>query len=142
MVEREFTGASFNQFLNEEKLMGTRCKGCGALYLPPRPICIKCYSRDMEWVEMKGKGKLYAFTAICVAPTMMIKEGCGRDNPYCTGVVELEEGVKISARILGVDARNPEKIKIGTPLSIEFVHQGKGENRATFLAFKANSAGA
>jgi uncharacterized OB-fold protein len=137
-VEREFTGNSFNHFLNEEKLMGTRCKKCGALYLPPRPICLKCYGREMEWVQMKGKGKLFAFTSICVGTTIMTREGCGRDNPYCSGIVELEEGVKISARILGVDAKNPDKIKVGTPLSIEFVHKGEGESKATFLAFRAN----
>src|SRR4030042_682159 len=98
-VEREFTGASFNRFLNEEKLMGTRCRGCGALHLPPRPICTKCYSRDMEWVGMKGKGKLSAFTSICVTPTLMIQEGFGRDKPCCSGVVELEEGDRKSTRL-------------------------------------------
>ena len=35
----------------------------------------------------------------------MIAEGYGRDNPYLAGVVELDEGVKISAQILGADAR-------------------------------------
>lgn len=138
MMESEFTGASFSKFLNEEKLMGTKCKGCGALFLPPRPICIKCHGREMEWVEMKGKGKLVAFTSICVGTSLMSREGCGRDNPYCSGIVELEEGVKISARILGVNTQKPEEIKIGTPLSIEFVHKGEEENKVTFLAFKAN----
>jgi len=138
MEERAFTGNSFNQFLNEDKLMGTKCKGCGALYLPPRPICTKCHGWAMEWVELKGKGKLSAFSSICVAPTLMINEGCGRDNPHCSGVVELEEGVKISGRILGVDTQNPEKIKIGTPLSVEFVRHGEGEDKVTYLAFKAN----
>ncbi|MFC1925992.1 Zn-ribbon domain-containing OB-fold protein [Chloroflexota bacterium] len=137
-MEREFTGASFSQFLNEEKLMASKCKGCGAIHLPPRPICTKCHSCEMEWVEMKGKGKLAAFTSICVAPTMMIKEGCGRDKPYCSGIVELEEGVTISGRILGVDNANPENIKVGTPLSVEFVQRGEEENKVTFLAFKAN----
>lgn len=137
-MERAITGASFNQFLNEERLMGTRCRGCGALYLPPRPICTKCYSKDMEWVEMKGKGKLFAFTSICVTPTLMIKEGYGRDKPCCSGIVELDEGVRISGRILGVDNDNPDNIKVGTPLSVEFVHRGDGENQVTFLAFKAN----
>lgn len=137
-MERAFTGHSFNQFLNEEKLMGTKCRGCGTLHLPPRPICTECGSREMEWVEMKGKGKLFAFTSICVAPTLMIEEGCGRDKPYCSGVVELDEGVKITGRILGVDNDNPENIKVGTPLSVEFVHRGEGENKVTYLAFRAN----
>ncbi len=136
-MEREFTSASFNEFLGEKKLMASKCTKCGALYLPPRPLCIKCFGTEMEWAEMKGKGKLAAFTTIAIAPTLMIEEGYGRDNPYCTGVVELEEGPKISARILGVDAKKPEEIKIGTPLAVDFVERGEGEGKRTFLAFKA-----
>lgn len=136
MEQREFSGASFYQFLGEEKLVASKCKKCGALYLPPKPMCTSCYSDEMEWAEMKGKGKLAAFTTIAVASTLMIEEGYGRDNPYCTGVVELEEGPKISARILGVDPKKPEEIKVGTPLTVEFVERGEGEQKKTFLAFR------
>lgn len=136
-MEREFTSASFNQFLGEKKLMASKCTKCGALYLPPRPLCIKCFSSEMEWVEVKGKGKLAAFTTIHVGPTFMLEEGYDRNNPYCTGVVELEEGPKISARILGLDAKKPGEIKIGTPLTVDFVERGEGEGKKTFLAFKA-----
>ena len=136
MEHRDFTSASFYQFLSEKKLMASKCKRCDALYLPPRAICIRCHGDEMEWAEMRGKGKLAAFTAINIAPTLMIEEGYGRDNPYCTGVVELEEGPKISARILGVDARKPEGIKVNTPLTVDFVERGEGEDRKTFLAFK------
>lgn len=136
MEQREFSGASFYQFLGEKKLVASKCKECGALYLPPKPMCTSCYSDEMEWAEMKGKGKLAAFTTIAVASTLMIEEGYGRDNPYCTGVVELEEGPKISARILGVDPKKPEEIKVGTPLTVEFVERGEGEEKKTFLAFR------
>lgn len=136
MEQREFSGASFYQFLGEKKLVASKCKKCGALYLPPKPMCTSCYSDEMEWAEMKGKGKLAAFTTIAVASTLMIEEGYGRDNPYCTGVVELEEGPKISARILGVDPKKPEEIKVGTPLTVEFLERGEGEQKKTFLAFR------
>lgn len=136
-MEREFTSASFNEYLSEKKLMASKCTKCGALYVPPRPLCNKCFGSEMEWAEMKGKGKLAAFTTIAIAPTLMIEEGYGRDNPYCTGVVELEEGPKISARILGVDAKKPEEIKIDTPLAVDFVERGEGAEKRTFLAFRA-----
>ena len=55
--EREVNSASFYQFIAEKKLMASRCKKCQALYLPPHPICVKCYGNEMEWVEMKGKGQ-------------------------------------------------------------------------------------
>lgn len=115
--------------------MASRCKKCQALYLPPHPICTKCHANDMEWVEMQGSGRLAAFTAIAVGPTCTIDEGFDRNNPYLVGIVELEEGPKISGRILGLDPKKPEDIKVGTPLTVEFLEQGAGKR--TFLAFKA-----
>lgn len=136
MEERPFNDTSYEQFLNERKIMGSKCKKCGALALPPRPICVSCSGTQMEWVQFKGTGKLAAFTSIVVAPPYMAKEGFGRSNPYVVGVVELEEGVKTVARIVGVDAKKPEQIKVGTPLKAEFLEKGEGPERRTFLAFK------
>jgi uncharacterized protein len=133
---KPFNDASYERFLNEWKIMGTKCKKCGALALPPRPICVSCYGSELEWIEFKGTGKLAAFTSISVAPPNMAKEGYGRNNPYVVGVVELDEGVKAVARIVGVDAKKPEQIKVGTPLTAEFLTKEEGGGRKTFLAFK------
>jgi len=133
----DVTSAAYQQFLNQKKLMGSKCKSCGSVHLPPRPICLECGAPATEWVELKGKGKLAAFTTIHVGPTFMAQEGYDRNNPYCTGIVELEEGPKISARILNIDARKPQAIKVGTPLTVDFVERGQGETKQTFLAFKA-----
>ena len=133
--EKEFNSASFYQLLAEKKLMASRCKKCQALYLPPHPICTKCGGDDMEWVEMKGKGKLAAFTSIAVGPSSTIEEGSDRNNPYLVGIVELDEGPKISARIHGLDAKIPETIKIGTALAVEFPQQE--QSKGCYLAFKA-----
>jgi len=89
----------------------------------------------MQWIELKGKGKLVAFTCIAVGPPFMVQEGYDRKHPYISGVVELEERVKVDARIEGVDGSKPEAIRIGTPLVVKFLHRGEGENRRTFLAF-------
>ena len=136
MAERPFNDISYEQFLNEEKLMGSRCKKCGTLFVPPRSICVKCYAAEMEWVEMEGKGKLAAFTCISVGPPFMIAEGYDRKRPYVSGVVALEKGTRVVARIEGVDGSKPETIKIGAPLQVEFLHRGEGDNLTTFLAFK------
>lgn len=137
MVEtREFTSVSFNKFLSEKKLMASQCRKCKAVYLPPRPLCIRCYSEEMKWMGLKGRGTLTAYTVIAVGPTFMIEEGYDRKNHYCSGIVQLEEGPKISARILGVDVKNPDAIRIGTPLEVDFLERGEGENKKTFLAFK------
>jgi len=131
-----FTSAAFYNFLNEHKLMGSRCATCGAIYLPPRPVCPHCQDSEMEWVEMSGQGKLVAFTVVHIAPTAMLAAGYNRKNPYCVGVVQVEEGPSISAQILGVDVTHPETIGIGTPVTVDFVERGAEEMSQTFLAFK------
>ena len=132
MEERPYSDISYERFLNEEKLMGSRCKECGTHFIPPRSICVGCYKSQMEWVEMTGKGKLAAFTCITIAPPFMIAQGYDRDHPYCSGVVELEEGGRVYARIEGVDASNPEIGWVGMPMKVKFLH---GEHE-TYLAFE------
>ena len=46
-----FTIEQFYRFVNEGKLMGAKCKKCGKIMLPPRPICIQCYSENLEWIK-------------------------------------------------------------------------------------------
>lgn len=143
MDDRPITITSFEQFLTEGKLMATKCRHCGALWCPPRPVCNKCSSSEMEWQEMSGKGKLATFTIIGVGTALMLEAGYNRENPYCAGIVELEEGPKISAQILGVDTSNPENINIGIPLQKDFVERGtfsfsSGLKKVpkTYLAFR------
>jgi len=136
MNDKPFNDYSYEQFLNEWKIMGSKCKKCGALSIPPRPLCVSCFGSQMEWVQFKGDGKLAAFTSIAVPPPPMAKEGFGRNNPYVVGVVELQEGPKIVARITGVDAKKPEQIKVGMLLKAEFLSKGEGANKQTSLAFR------
>ena len=140
MEERPFSDIAYEQYLKEERLMGSRCQACDARYVPPRSICVKCFSSDMEWVEMKGKGRLAAFTCITVAPPFMIAQGYNRKNPYISGVVELEEGGRVDARIEGVDAGEPEKIKVGMPLKVKFLHREEGGKKETYLAFEPDKS--
>lgn len=139
VAENEFYSAAYDRFVSEKKLMGSKCQKCGAMYVPPRPICPECHSREVELVEMKGKGKLAAYTVITVGTPLMVEEGFDREHPYCSGIVELEEGPRIIVRILGVDMTKPDQIKIGTPVTVEYQERVHGEEKKTFLAFKAVS---
>ena len=134
---RPFSAAAFDQYIAEHKLMATRCTKCGGICIPPRAICPKCQSEELEWVETSGRGRLAAFTVIYSGPTFMVEQGFDRKNPYISGIVELEEGTRMSARIIGIDPAKPTEIKIGTPLSVDFVEFGEGEAKKTYLAFKA-----
>jgi uncharacterized OB-fold protein len=135
MAAKSFNDITYTQFLNEEKLMGCRCRKCGERYVPPRPLCVKCFSPDLEWVEMNGRGRLVAFTCITIAPPFMIAQGYNRKRPYISGVVELDEGGRVDARIEGLDPQNPQAICIGMPMKATFIHREKVETPETYLAF-------
>lgn len=133
MENRPFSDIAFETYLTEGRLMGSRCGRCGALYAPPRPICPGCHGVQMDWVEMSGKGKLAAFTCIAIGPAAMIAEGYNRDNPYCSAVIELDEGARVDARLEGIDPKKPEEIAVGMPLKVKYGHRG---NKKTYLAFE------
>ena len=116
--------------------MAAKCEDCGELFVPPRPLCPKCHGEQMVWVELSGEGELAAFTAVYIGSTAMIEAGFNRKKPYLSGIVKLNEGPLISAQILGIDAAQPEKINIGTPLTVAFIERGEGEKKRAFLAFQ------
>jgi uncharacterized OB-fold protein len=138
MSERAFTEESFQQFLSDGKLMGSRSKETGEIFVPPRPMCPSTFSMDMEWVELSGKGELAAFTAVYVGPMAMVDAGYDRTNPYCSGIVRLAEGPSISAQILGVDASQPQTIAIGTSLHVTYIERGSDDDARFYLAFAAD----
>lgn len=92
------------------RLEGRKCLDCGTLSFPPRLVCQKCKSRHSQPFEFKGKGKLYSFTTIYQAPDRF-------DDlvPYAVGLIDLEEGVRITAQITDI---LPEQLEIGMDLEM------------------------
>ncbi|MCK7509816.1 MAG: zinc ribbon domain-containing protein [Desulfobacterales bacterium] len=81
MAARPFSDIAYNQFLNEEKLMGCRCRKCGERYVPPRPLCVKCFCTGFGMGGNEGRGRLVAFTCISIAPPFMMAQGYDRKHP-------------------------------------------------------------
>ncbi len=116
----EFNAANFYKKLQEAgQLTGVRCTNCGRLSPEARPMCPDCHGFDMEWHAFSGRATLATFTAISVVPVYMGEKGYGRDRPYCSGIVTLEEGPRISALITGVDGSQPQNIQTGMPMVLD-----------------------
>ena len=136
ITDRPFTSASFQAYMNEGKLMGSRNRETGEVFVPPRPIDPTTHGTDMEWVELSGRGTLAAFTSVYIGTTIMIDAGFDRKKPYVTGIVKLDEGPRISAQLVGVDGKQPDLAWIGTPVRAAFLERGEGEKRRSFLIFE------
>lgn len=103
--------SGFAQHLKDGRLMGSRCKKCGAVSFPPRADCAKCMSGDFEFFEMDGKATLHTYTKIVAAPT-----GFEDETPYIVGVADLGEGGRILAWI--GETIKEKDIKIGMDLQV------------------------
>ena len=113
--------STFVEGLKDDKLMGTRCKNCGAKYLPPRGHC-KCGSSEMEWFEAPSQGKILTYTLIKYPPESMSKYA-----PYTVAVAELADGSRILAQLTGA---SPKILKVG--MRIEVVRHRVSEDRVVY----------
>ncbi len=113
MSEREqFTIEQLCKYMGQGKLMGGKCKKCGKIHFPPRPLCNNCFSKDFEWIELPKDGKLLTYTIIHIAPPQFQTLA-----PYAMGIVQLDNGLKVPGMIKDVPL---EQIKIGMTLSLMF----------------------
>ena len=105
-----------------------KCVDCGMVIAPPSGTCYGCGSNKMDWTDVSGKGKLVSFTVIHIA-----QDDFADEAPYLIAIVELEEGTRVSSRLLGFDPLKPEDVKLGIPVVLDYE---KGKSGKTYLAFK------
>ena len=84
----------------------------GRLVHPPLPACPETGSLDWTAVEASGRGTIHSFV-IMHQPQLP-----GFDYPLPVVLVELEEGVRIVANMIGA---KPEDVAIGKAVTLDFV---------------------
>ena len=107
-MEYKLTFKDYNEALKENKLLGLKCKECGTITVPPKMVCQKCTSPDMDIIELDGKGKIVTFTTVNVA-----SEGRQDEVPYIIVLVELDEGPWIMGNLVNSDPNEATMELIG-----------------------------
>jgi uncharacterized protein len=87
--------SEFRAGLASGELLIQNCNDCGKPNMWPRYACPHCQSENLGWVKSAGKGVLHSF---CVL-RQGAPEGFEDDLPYTIGVVKLDEGVQLLARL-------------------------------------------
>ncbi|MGC2499906.1 MAG: Zn-ribbon domain-containing OB-fold protein, partial [Acidobacteriaceae bacterium] len=100
-----------NTFFFEGTKKGTlliqRCASCGTLRHPPRPACAVCRSFEWDTVTSSGRGTVYSYVVVHHPQVAAF------DYPLPIAVVELEEGTRLVADLVGVA---PDAVRIGMPV--------------------------
>jgi uncharacterized OB-fold protein len=113
----------------QHRLLIQRCAACGRLRHPTEPACPACQSFDWDTVEASGFGVVYSFVVNHYPQVPAF------DYPLAVGLIELEEGTRLVANIVGID---PAEIAVGLPVEVEFVDH---DEELTLPAFHPRSQG-
>jgi uncharacterized OB-fold protein len=103
----------FWEGVRAHQLLIQRCASCGALRHPPGPMCPQCRSVEWDTVAATGRGEVFSFV-MPHHPAFPWFE-----YPYIVALVELEEGVRVVANLVGV---TPDDAAIGMAVQVEFEH--------------------
>jgi uncharacterized OB-fold protein len=103
----------FYQALREGRFVLPYCAGCGRPHLPPGPVCPFCFAEKIEWRPASGRGRVSTWTVVHKAWFPAFSE----DISYNVVQVELEEGPRLTANVVGV---SNQTLEIGLPVEIVF----------------------
>jgi uncharacterized OB-fold protein len=106
------------------ELLIQRCAACGTLRHPPEPMCEQCRSFDWDTVEASGRGVVYSFVV------NHYPQVAAFDYPLLVGLIELAEGTRLVANIIGVE---PADVSVGMAVEVEFVDH---DDELTLPAFR------
>ena len=100
------------------KLLGQKCKKCGAVNFPPKGVCKYCNaSAEFDEVKLSGRGRIHTFVLIGAGgapPEFAEQEKAG--GTYPVAIVELDEGPKVIGQVSGAD---PKEIRMDMPVETE-----------------------
>ena len=116
---------SFYNDLAKGKLVGQKCKDCGAFQVFPKVACRKCQSTNLERAEFSKKGRLILVNAAYPGSTTRFNSIL----PCAFGVVELKEGPIIYCPVTtGIDYRNIQHEIQRLPLEVSISTRLVGGN--------------
>lgn len=105
----------FWQACRAGRLEAAQCRACGHVFLPPGPVCPRCWSDDLGARALSGTGRVATFT--------VYRQSYHRDfpAPYVLALIALAEGPRMISNIIGCA---PEAVHVGMAVAVRFVPRG------------------
>ena len=88
----------FWQGCREHRLELPWCRDCDRAFLPPAPVCPRCFGEGLEWRAASGRGTVSTFVVVH-QPWF---PAFASEIPYNVAQVELEEGPRLTTSLVGI----------------------------------------
>lgn len=121
---------TYYESLDEGRILGMRCTGCGTVEWPPVPTCNACGCLDMEWAQISGEATL---TKIEPVPPAYMKPPFSAFAPYFVIEGTLSEGTPIQCWVVEATpeaaAAAAERVEAGQDVKVSAKIVDLGETR-------------
>ncbi|VWX57758.1 conserved hypothetical protein [Burkholderiales bacterium 8X] len=97
------------------RLVLQKCQQCGTFNFHPKPWCIECGSRALEWTDARPGGTVYSHTVS--RSVAMNYQGWAADLPVILCLVDLDDGARMYAQVTDCA---PEEIRVGMRVTVHF----------------------
>jgi uncharacterized protein len=104
-AQRDGLDKVFWEAIRKHELVVQRCQACAAFQWGPEAVCHKCYSRDLGWQKVSGRGRLYSWIRNWNPVHPALREAC----PFIVAVVELPDAdnIRMVGNLLSDPKQNP-----------------------------------
>ncbi|HXY91584.1 MAG TPA: OB-fold domain-containing protein [Acidimicrobiia bacterium] len=111
-VARDEESTEFFDGTARGELMVKQCSACGHHLRPDSISCSKCYGNELLWTRASGRGTLVSWIVVHGA----------EQEPPVVGLVELDEGPWLHARLVDVDTAT---LAVGDAFVVDFEPAGE-----------------
>jgi uncharacterized protein len=118
--------AAFWEATRDRRLVLPWCVACDQAFWFPRELCPRCLGSAIEWRPASGRGVVYAATV--EHKPVMLPDVFG-DQPYVIALVDLAEGVRMMANVVGCD---PADVSIGLAVEVTWEPMSDGRHLVLF----------
>ena len=112
-IDRE---SPFWQSVDRGALELPYCGLCKSFFFYPRPFCPTCWSSEISFCPVAGKGTVWSYTAVHFPHGA--NEGWKTRVPYVVALIALEEGVRMMSNVVDCPVES-----VHTGMAVEVVYR-------------------
>jgi len=109
----------FTEIRDNKHIMGTKCRQCGRVLVPPRIFCEECFVDDMEWILLPSTGRLVTF-----GESYFSISGEKLKDAWMLGIVRIDGAD--GGLLHHINECRPEDLEIGMPMEIVYKDEREG----------------
>jgi uncharacterized OB-fold protein len=118
-VQLDHTNKHFYRGLLHRELRLNRCRQCGWWHHRPKPICPRCWSKDLVATPVAGTGTIHLLIRLHQGPPA---EGVDYSTPRPVATVELDEqeGLRFTSAVVGTPA---DDVAVGQRVRLDWTER-------------------